>query len=164
MAGGAGGKDVERRVLGLHLRCRRRVAGGLAVGQFGQVLDGEQIGHLGAAVHDVLDQIAFGDKHFRVEQTDAVGQNFVALVVVQHPGHRSALDHRQHGQHGVRGIAQHDADHLTAAHTAVGQHRGVAVSGLVGLPVGDLLFAKAEEDTVAVAVGAVLKNLADRRF
>ena len=164
MAGGAGGEDVERRVLGLHLRCRRRVSGGLAVGQFGQVPDGQQIGHLGAAVHDVLDQIAFGDKHCRVEQTDAVGQNLAALVVVQHPGHRSALDHRQHGQHGVRGIAQHDSDHLAAAHTAVGQHRGVAISGLVGLPVGDLLLAEAEEDTVAVAGGAVLKDLADRRL
>ncbi len=88
-------------------------------------------------------------------------EHVAALVVVQHPGYRAAFDRGEHQQHRVDRVAQHDADDVSVADTASCQHRGVAVDGLVGLPVGELLVGELEEQLVAVGGGAVLEHLAD---
>jgi len=55
-------------------------------------------------------------------------------------------------------------DDIAVPDAAGGQHGGVAVDRLVGLPVAELLVTELDEDLVAVAGGTVLEHLADRRL
>ncbi len=89
-------------------------------------------------------------------------QHLLALVVVQHSGNCAAFDRGQHREHRFRRVAQHDADHITAADSALGEHRRVTIGGLVRLGVGDLLIAEPNEDPVTGTGGTVSEDLADR--
>ena len=114
---------------------------------------------------DHVDQVAFGDDGLGAEQANAVREHIALLVVVRHPGDRAAFDHRQHQQHGLRRVAQHDADDVAVADTARGEHGGVPVNGLVGLPVGQLLVAELDEHLVGgLWQHEYLKHLADGRL
>ena len=163
MPGGAGREDVERGVFGQHRRSRRRVVGRRGGGQPFQLVDTS--GSV-AAPHSLTasTRSASAIKDLRVQQAHAVGQHVAALVVVEHAGDGAAFDDGQHHQHRVRRVAQHDPDDVAPADAARGQHRGIAVGGGVGFAVAELLVVEAQEDPVAVAGGAFLEHLADRRL
>lgn len=119
-------------------------------------------GDVGAAVDDVADQVGFAHHNRGVEQADAVRQHVGALVVVEHPGDRAALDDGQHHQHRVGRIAQHEPDDVGRGRPCR-QHRGVAVDDR-RLGVGDRLLAEPDEDPVAVAAARSWKTLAMEAF
>ena len=91
-----------------------------------------------------------------------MGQHLLALVMIEHAGHRAAFDRGEHRQHHIGGIALHDADDVPVAHTVLSEHGRVPVGGLVGFGVTDLLVAVAQESPVAVAGGTFGEDLADR--
>ncbi len=161
-AGGARGEDVEGLVLGEDCRGAGRVGGRRGGRQPAQLLERDQPVDLGPAFGDVLDQIGLGHHCDGLEQTEAVGQHLAALVVVEHARDGTALDDREHQQHGVGRVAQHHPDDVTVADAFGGQHRRVAVDRLVGLPIGDALVAELEENPVGVLGGPLLEHLADR--
>ena len=164
MPGGAGGENVERGVFGTHLGCRRRVGGRLALRLRDQLPDRQKIGDLRAAPGDHVDEVGLGEQNLRVEQADAVREDFRALVVVEHSRHRAALHRGQHREHGVRRVPEHDADNVAMPDAVVRQHGRVAVHLLVGLPVSDVFVTEAEEHPPAMPSGAVLEYLADGGF
>ena len=113
---------------------------------------------------DRFDQVGLGDQNSGIQQSNTVRQDFAALMVVDHAGNRAALDRGQHRQHRIGRIAQHDADHVAPAHTALGEHGRITVRGLVSLPVADLLLTESDEGPVAISGSTVGENLPDRSF
>ncbi|SKN84606.1 Uncharacterised protein [Mycobacteroides abscessus subsp. abscessus] len=84
------------------------------------------------------------------------------LVVVEHARDGTELDGRQHQQHRLGRVAQHDADHVATPHPLRGQGGGVPIGGGVGLRVGDVLALETQEHSVCVFGGAFGKHPADR--
>src|SRR5690606_4324490 len=110
------------------------------------------------------DELGLGDDDRRRQQTEAVLEYLVTLVVVEHPGDRTALDGGEHQQNRFGRVAHHDAHDVTVPDTLGREHRGVAVDGVVGLAVGDLAVLELQEHVVRVLGRTVLEDLADRRL
>ena len=102
-ARGARGEDVERLVLGQHRRRRRPGCRWVPWRQAARA-PRRSSSPLVSAPLSVIGSIrvGFGDDRLGVEQSDAVGEDVAALVVVEHSCDRAALDHGEHQQHRVR--------------------------------------------------------------